>query len=179
MLILLAGCDGMGEEKDYLVIRRPEISDALRIAVICSEGWRQTVDGTMSESFQRSIISFWYTEDKVAGDIRRGSYSYVAEVNGVVAGVIGGGMTALDTSEVFVFYVDREYRYRGIGKELLAKITEGHRKRGAVCQWVSVQEGNEHGLPFYEARGFVYQRDKKTKTETGEVQISRRYRREL
>ncbi|HIW11583.1 MAG TPA: GNAT family N-acetyltransferase [Candidatus Salinicoccus stercoripullorum] len=169
----------MGEEKDYLVIRRPEISDALRIAVICSEGWRQTVDGTMSESFQRSIISFWYTEDKVAGDIRRGSYSYVAEVNGVVAGVIGGGMTALDTSKVFVFYVDREYRYRGIGKELLAKITEGHRKRGAVCQWVSVQEGNEHGLPFYEARGFVYQRDKKTKTETGEVQISRRYRREL
>ena len=126
----------MGEEKDYLVIRRPEISDALRIAVICSEGWRQTVDGTMSESFQRSIISFWYTEDKVAGDIRRGSYSYVAEVNGVVAGVIGGGMTALDTSKVFVFYVDREYRYRGIGKELrkLQRVTgkEGRSANGSL-----------------------------------------------
>ncbi|WP_411842382.1 GNAT family N-acetyltransferase [Salinicoccus sp. HZC-1] len=162
-----------------LIIRRPEPPDALRIAVICSEGWRQTVRDTMSESYQHATISFWYKEDKVIQGIKSGSYSYVAEMDGSVVGVIGGGMAAAGTSEVFIFYVDAGFRYQGIGKALLGPLTEDHIKKGAVEQWVSVQEGNDYGQPFYEARGFQYQFPKKTKTATGEVQVSLRFKREL
>lgn len=162
-----------------LIIRRPEVADAPGVALICSEGWRQTVEGKMSSSHQHAVISFWYTEEKVQKDIRRGSYSYVAEVDGTIAGVIGGGMTAVNTSEIFVFYVHEEYRYQGIGKKLLDKITGDHIKRGASEQWVSVQEGNIYGRPFYEDRRFSCSHSKETKTATGEVQVSLRFKREL
>lgn len=162
-----------------LIIRESTVADALRVAVVCSEGWRQTVQGTMSESFQQATVSFWYTEDKVMQDIRRGRYRYVAEVDGTVAGVIGGAMTARDTSEITIFYVDEQYRYQGIGKRMLEKITGDHIKRGAVQQWVSIQQGNTHGQPFYEAQGFKYQHSKETKTATGETQVSLRFKRKL
>lgn len=162
-----------------LIIRRPEQSDVPRIAVICREGWQQTVRETMSESYQHATISFWYREDKVRMDVKRGSYSYVAEMDGKVVGVIGGGMREAATSEIFIFYVDEYCRYQGIGKKLLETLTENHMSKGAGEQWVSVQEGNIYGLPFYEAKGFQHQFSKRTKTANGEMQVSLRLRREL
>ncbi|MCG5103371.1 GNAT family N-acetyltransferase [Oceanobacillus alkalisoli] len=73
----------------------------------------------------------------------KGTYTHVALVNGKVVGTIGGGMTGPDVSEIYVFYVDDNYRYKGIGAKLLKAFTKKHIERGAKKQYVSVQEGND------------------------------------
>ncbi|MBM7633412.1 GNAT family N-acetyltransferase [Geomicrobium sediminis] len=48
-------------------------------------------------------------------------------------------------------------RNEGIGSKLLAEITKQQLTLGATEQWVSVQQHNEKGIPFYKAKGFIYQ----------------------
>lgn len=162
-----------------LEIRKTEVGDAERIRKICSTGWRQTVEGKLSSTFQQQTVNYWYNAEKVKQDIKKGSYSYVAEIDGIVVGVIGGGMTGKTRAEVYVFYIDSQYRYHGVGKALLHKLTEHQKNKGAAEQWVSVQADNELGLPFYKARGFVRQSIKETKSASGEVQISLRMKRDI
>ena len=160
-------------------IRKVRVEDAERVAEICRNGWLDTVDDRLSETYKFKNVKFWYSLDKVAQDIKKGQYSFVAEVDDTVAGVIGGGMISGSENEVFVFYMDRNYRYMGIGKQLLNVFTEHFMKKGASVQWVSVQEGNTLGLPFYKSTGFYFQSIKETDTGTGEVQKSLRMKREL
>ncbi|MFA1822009.1 GNAT family N-acetyltransferase [Virgibacillus oceani] len=149
------------------------------IARICSVGWRQTVTRELSEEYQKKNADFWYNHDRVYDDIRAGMYSYVALQKQDVVGVIGGGITEVGAGEVFVFYVDETYRYKGIGRLLLEELTEEHKYLGIKKQWVSVQEDNHRGIPFYEARGFVFQHKRISYTETNEAQVSLRYLRKI
>ena len=160
-------------------IRKVRAEDAGRVAEICRNGWLDTVDDRLSETYKIKNIGYWYATGKVKQDIKKGQYSFVAEVDDTVAGVIGGGMISGSENEVFVFYMDRNYRYMGIGKQLLNVFTEHFMKKGASVQWVSVQEGNTLGLPFYKSTGFYFQSIKETDTGTGEVQKSLRMKREL
>jgi ribosomal protein S18 acetylase RimI-like enzyme len=160
-------------------ITKPEISHAEAIADICSKGWQQTVAGKLSEEFQRQNVDFWYNLSRVKEEIQSGSYCYVAMQAGQVLGVIGGAMTGQATGEVFVLYVDESARYKGAGKLLLEALTKDQTQQGASEQWVSVQEGNTLGIPFYEARGFCLRGKKSNLTETGETQVSLRYYREI
>lgn len=147
------------------------------ISSICSAGWKQTVEGKLSEAYQEQNVAFWYNHARIKSDLEAGVYSHVALIGSKVAGVIGGGMTGPGTGEVFVLYVDESFRYKGIGRQLLDALTGLQREQGASEQWVSVQEDNGYGIPFYEARGFVFQKKKVEKTETGEEQVSLRYMR--
>lgn len=149
------------------------------IASICATGWRQTVEGKLSEEYQMKNIEFWYRYERVYNDIEAGFYSHVALFNSEVVGVIGGAMTDSNIGEIFVLYVDETHRYKGIGRFLLEAITQEQIDYGATEQWVSVQEGNQRGIPFYEARGFLYQKKKVTFTETDEKQVSLRYVRKI
>lgn len=162
-----------------LIIRHVTIDDAARVANICSIGWHQTVEGKMSKTFQQKTVNHWYTIDKVRADIKKGIYTYVAELDGYVTGVIGGGMDGKFKGHIFVFYVDDKYRYKGIGKELLKKITVRQRDKGAKEQWVSVQEDNELGLPFYDRQGFIVQEKRTVTSADGEKQVSLKMRREI
>ncbi|TFJ93916.1 GNAT family N-acetyltransferase [Lentibacillus salicampi] len=162
-----------------IAIIKPQTEHTETIAAVCAAGWRQTVEGTLSEEYQRENVAFWYNHDRVRQDIRKGAYTHVALADSKIAGVIGGGMTGSDTAEIFMFYVDESYRYKGIGTYLLEALTKDHIKNGAERQWVSVQEGNQRGIPFYESRGFVYQERRVTPTGTDEQQVSLRYARLL
>src|SRR5699024_274026 len=87
---------------------------------------------------------------------REGWYGYfVALDDGKVVGAIGGGMTGSQKSEIFVRYLDRARRGEGIGTQLLNCLTDVQEKKGATEQWVTDQKGNNKGIPFYEARGFL------------------------
>ena len=57
--------------------------------------------------------------------------------------------------QVYVLYLRMDLRGRGIGTALLDFVTEQQKLAGAHEQWVSVTEGNDLGIPFYLARGFV------------------------
>jgi len=107
-------------------------------------------------------------------------YSYVAlNDNSEVAGVIGGGITEVSVGEIFVFYVDETYRYKGIGRLLLEALTKEHKDKGVTEQWVSVQKNNYKGIPFYKARDFVFHHKRITYTDTNEEQVSLRYLRKI
>ncbi|MCM3587450.1 GNAT family N-acetyltransferase [Mesobacillus maritimus] len=160
-------------------IMKPAVEHAASIAAICTTGWKQTVEGVLSEDYQKQNVEFWYNLDRVRSDILQGSYSHIGVIDSEIVGVIGGGMTGPAASEVFVLYVDETYRYQGVGRLLLEALTQEQIEQGAEEQWVSVQEGNQRGIPFYEARGFVYQTNQITDTDTGEQQVSLRYSRSL
>ncbi|SEN97502.1 Ribosomal protein S18 acetylase RimI [Mesobacillus persicus] len=162
-----------------ITIVKPDLKHAEAIATICSTGWKQTVEGLLSDEYQKKNVEFWYNLDRVCKDITSGAYSHVALVNSEVVGVIGGGMTGPHVGEVFVLYVDESYRYRGIGRRLLEALSQQQLVQGATEQWVSVQKGNQRGIPFYEARKFVFHEEKTTWTETNEKQVSLRYSRPL
>ena len=50
----------------------------------------------------------------------------------------------------------------------------------ASCQWVSVAKGNQKGIPFYEANGFVFKHEQSGyANEEGEPYISLRYYRPI
>lgn len=147
------------------------------ISAICSTGWKQTVAGNLSEEYQEQNVAFWYNHARIKKDLEAGFYTHVALIGSEVVGVIGGAMTGIRTGEVFVLYVDEQYRYKGVGRLLLDALTEMQKKQGASEQWVSVQEGNQRGIPFYEARGFTFQGKQPELTSTGEQQVSLRYSR--
>ncbi|RLL45458.1 GNAT family N-acetyltransferase [Oceanobacillus piezotolerans] len=160
-------------------IEKPDITHTEAIAAICAAGWRQTVEGVLSEAYIADNILKWYSNQKVKEDIKRESYTYIARIDDVVVGVIGGGITTAGIGEIYVLYVKEEHRYHGVGRKLLDALTEEQMEKGAKEQWVSVQEGNQRGIPFYESRGFIYEKKKVTTVHTGEEQVSLRYRREL
>lgn len=162
-----------------IVIEKLKTIHAEAIAHICSSGWRQTVEGILSEAYQIKNAAYWYNNERVKKDIQAGVYSFIALQDTTVVGVIGGGKTNLHTGEIYVLYVDENYRYQGIGKKLLQALTEQQITEGVTEQWVSVQENNDRGIPFYEARGFIYKGKKITETDTGEQQVSLRYARFL
>ena len=162
-----------------ITIIKPDLKHTEEIAKVCSIGWKQTVEGKLSEEYQKKNVDFWYKHDKVYNDIRAGLYSYIALKDSAVVGVIGGGITEADAGEIFVLYVDEMHRYKGIGRMLLKVLTKEHKEKGMTKQWVSVQEDNQRGIPFYEARGFELQNKRTAYTDTNEKQISLRYLRKI
>ena len=160
-------------------ILKPTSDHAKAISAICSAEWKQTVEGKLSKEYQEENIAFWYNHERIKSDLKEGFYTHVAMADSKVVGVIGGGMTSPITSEVFVLYIDEEYRYQGIGSQLLNALTQLQVEKGALEQWVSVQEGNQRGIPFYEARGFLFKEKRVETTSTNEQQVSLRYCRTL
>ncbi|QHJ69901.1 GNAT family N-acetyltransferase [Planococcus halotolerans] len=160
-------------------IIKPTKNHIEAISAICSAGWKQTVEGKLSEEYQEQNIAFWYNHERIRSDMEAGYYTHVALIDSNVTGVIGGGMTNSGVSEVFMLFVDETYRYKGTGRLLLEALTELQKEQGATEQWVSVQEDNQHGIPFYEARGFQLQGKKTERTDTGEEQVSLRYSRQI
>ena len=169
----------IGGVKINIKIERAAPEHVEAIAAICSRGWKQTVEGKLSDAYQKKNAAQWYNLEQVKSDIEKGSYTHIAVNDSEVAGVIGGAITEPGVSQIFVFYVDEKYRYQGIGRQLLEIFTEEHKKEGARDQRVSVQDGNQRGIPFYEARGFVLQEKQKEMTDTREPFINLQYLRRI
>ena len=50
-------------------IIKPDIKHTEGITEVCSTGWKQTVEGTLSEEYQKKNVDFWYNHDRVYNDI--------------------------------------------------------------------------------------------------------------
>ncbi|GEN87547.1 GNAT family N-acetyltransferase [Oceanobacillus sp. FSL W8-0428] len=160
-------------------IEKAATEHAKEIAAICSSGWRQTVAGKFSQDYQDKNVTKWYTPERIKQDIEIGSYTHTAIIDSKVAGVIGGKVMDSGVSRLFVLYVDEKYRYQGIGKQLLEIFTKEHKEQGATEQWVSVQDDNQRGIPFYEARGFMLREKRNGMTDTGEAFVNLQYSRSI
>lgn len=89
-------------------------------------------------------------------------------------------MIGQTTGEIFVLCIDPNRRNEGIGSMLLDAITKQQKQYDATEQWVSVQKGNDKGIPFYEARGFQLEHEQDGYGNgENDAYISLRYRRPL
>lgn len=135
------------------------------ISKVCSDGYWATYRETHSEKYIQGIIEEFYNHDRILKEVSEmsrdwGGY-FVALEDGEVLGAIGGGMVGEGIGEVFVLYLNPDRRNEGIGTKLLEALTTQQKKQfNATEQWVSVAKGNQKGIPFYEARGFVVQHER-------------------
>jgi GNAT superfamily N-acetyltransferase len=140
-------------------VRPAEPGDEDAICAVCAAGFSASAEGLLSPHRIRTQIARYYDPECVRGELAAappGWLGYVvAETTVRVVGACGGGLSSEAVGQVLVLYLDLTMRGRGIGSALLQEVTEQQIALGATRQRVSVIEGNEMGLPFYRARGFV------------------------
>lgn len=152
------------------------------IARVCTEGYWSTYSGLLPAEYIERIVKEFYNQQRILKEVTHtdrnwGGY-FVALEDEEVIGAGGGGMIGDTSGEIFVLYMDPKRRNEGIGYRLLAAITEQQKNWGATEQWVSVQKGNQKGIPFYEAKGFSFQYEKPGyANKEGEDFVSLRYHR--
>lgn len=134
------------------------------ISKVCSDGYWATYNGLRSEEYIKRVIKEFYNHERILKEVNNtgrdwGGYIVAVEDNEVI-GAIGGGMIGETSGEVFVLYLNPERRNEGIGTRLLNALTKQQKEvYQANEQWVSVAKGNQKGIPFYEARGFVFKNE--------------------
>ncbi|MBO8173107.1 MAG: GNAT family N-acetyltransferase [Bacillaceae bacterium] len=155
------------------------------IAKVCRDGYWATYSELRSEEYINRIIKEFYNHERIQREVTEttrawGGYFVAVEDNEVI-GAIGGGMIDNTAGEVFVLYVDPDRRNEGIGTMLLDALTKQQKEMfNATEQWVSVVKGNQKGIPFYEAKGFVFKKEQKGYGNLeGEHYISLRYYRKI
>lgn len=150
-------------------VMKADTSHVTGIAQVCAAGWRSTYANIHSQVYIEEVIEAYYNVDRILSEVTHSDANwtgyYVAVDNGKVVGAAGGGMLDRTTGELFVLYLDPNRRGQGIGSQLLEAVTQALRNMGAKQQWVSVAKANQLGIPFYEARGFIYQYPKPDNSE--------------
>ena len=118
--------------------------------------------GLLSPAAIERQVELYYNPARVREEITAAGKTptwqgYVVAVSELdeVLGAAGGGVTDHAVGNVYVLYLNPSLRGRGIGTALLDFVTEQQMGEGATEQWLSVTEGNDLGIPFYVARGFV------------------------
>ncbi|HJF31504.1 MAG TPA: GNAT family N-acetyltransferase [Sporosarcina psychrophila] len=168
-----------------ITIRRAIRNDAAAITDILVTSQWFTYEKLYSEDYLTKLIEKYYNVKRIEQEIvtinEQWHGYFIAEKDGIIVGAIGGGMTSETTGEVYVFYLDPLMRGMGIGTRLLDFFTKIQKYTyGAQEQWVSVAKGNMFGIPFYEARGFIFQHEELAYgTSIEDQDISLKYKRDL
>jgi GNAT superfamily N-acetyltransferase len=154
----MAGMDSAGFP---VTVRLADHADVEAICEVCDAGYRYVSSPLLPAEVVDRMAREFYNPDRVAREVDPASFSpawqgyVVAEGDGRVVGAAGGGLVAEGVGQLYVIYLDLAQRGRGIGSALLDFVSEQQRSLGASRQRVAVLAGNQHGLPFYRARGFV------------------------
>jgi ribosomal protein S18 acetylase RimI-like enzyme len=168
-----------------ITIRRASRKDAEAITNVLAKSQWFTYEKLYSEDYITKLIDQYYNVQRIEQEIvsinEKWHGYFIAEMFGKIVGVIGGGMTSATEGEVYVFYLDPLMRGMGIGTRLLDFFTKIQKYTyGANDQSVSVAKGNDYGIPFYEARGFIFQHEELAYGTSFEDQdISLKYKREI
>ncbi|MFC5604488.1 GNAT family N-acetyltransferase [Sporosarcina koreensis] len=147
-----------------ILVRMARRNEAKTLADLLSRCQWFTYEKLFSSGYIEDLIAKYYSVERVEQEVTTIDKSWhgyiVAESGGSIVGVIGGGMKDETDGEIYVFYVAPEARGTGIGSKLLNFYTKIQKHTyGADRQWVSVAKGNMYGIPFYEAKGFAFERE--------------------
>ena len=170
---------------DNIVIRQATANDTKAVASVLVASQWFTYNHLYSKSYIQNLIDHYYNEQRIRDEISsisdKWSGYFLAELEGKVIGVIGGGMINATTCEIFVFYLDPSFRGLGVGTRLLNFFTKVQKHSyGATEQWVAVAKGNHYGIPFYEARGFIFHHEELAYgTSADDQDISLKYKRQI
>ena len=167
-----------------ITVKKANLKHVEGIAEVCTNGYKATYNDSHSNEYIERIIKEFYNYERISMEITNSGKDwdgwFVAVEDNKVLGAIGGGMIGKNKGEVFVLYLDPNRRGEGIGTLLLNTLIQVQIQNGASEQWVSVAKGNQKGIPFYEARGFVFQNEQKSYSNKVDEQfISNRYYRKV
>jgi GNAT superfamily N-acetyltransferase len=160
-------------------VRLARLGEEGAICDVCRAGFAVSSHGLLSPAAVDRQVELYYNPARVreeittAGDTARWQgYVVAVSESDEVLGAAGGGVTDHAIGNVYVLYLNPSLRGRGIGTALLNFVTEQQKSEGATEQWVSVTEGNDLGIPFYVARGFVLRgRDPFITADDGTVEV--------
>jgi GNAT superfamily N-acetyltransferase len=143
-------------------VRLARAGDEDAICDVCREGFAVSSQGLLSPATIERQADAFYAPARVRREIATAGealewqgYAVAVSECGDILGAAGGGVTGPGVGTVHVLYLRTSLRGRGIGTALLDFVTEQQKAGGATEQCVSVTEGNDLGIPFYVARGFV------------------------
>lgn len=148
------------------------------ISKVCTDANWATYSGIYTKEYIEKIIKEYYNPERIRSEVSSSSKGwggyFVALENDEVVGAGGGGLISDTAGEIYVLYLSPNRRNEGIGSILLDAITTQQKEFGATEQWISVQKGNQKGIPFYEAKGFEFQYE-----EQEDGYTSCRYKRQI
>jgi GNAT superfamily N-acetyltransferase len=143
-------------------VRLARAGEEHAVGDVCRTGFALSSQGLLSPAAIERQAGLYYNAARVREEITRAGdtpawqgYVVAASELGEVLGAAGGGITDRAIGNIYVLYLNPSLRGRGIGTALLDFLTQQQKSGGATEQWVSVTEGNDLGIPFYLARGFV------------------------
>ena len=166
-----------------MTVRVATAADADAIGRVQVETWRAAYRGLMPDE---AIAQFDVAErqrmwhEGLSRGPRPGSATFVAEVDGEVAGFVSVGACRDEAGlgELYAIYLHPSCWDRGVGRALIERAEESMRSSGFAEAILWVMEGNERAERFYRAAGWK-QDGRKVDTFQGAEVPELRYRKPL
>lgn len=140
-------------------VRAARDEDVDAICNICARAYQATYGKLVSSDYLNRMLDEFYRPAQVGKAVPAAPPDWlgyqVVEETGRVTGFAAGGLIRPGVGELFTLYLDPDERGRGLGTLLLDRVTAQLRSLGATEMWAAALAGNEQGMPFYRARGFV------------------------
>lgn len=148
-----AGAGGSGGTQGHGVVVRTAVGDDLdAVLEIGHRTWPGTFEPIAGPEYVEMGLAKWWTPDATIPAIRTGR-TLVAEVDGAVVGMAVYGPHD-DDLVLWKLYVLPEHHGKGVGHRLLETVVARAEELGHRRLSVSVVEGNDRALRFYERHGF-------------------------
>lgn len=95
-----------------------------------------------------------WSEKSVASELSNPLSLWYVAMDGVKLVGYVGSQTVLDGSDMMNVAVDPSYRRQGIAEQLIEKLIEGVKQKGAICLLLEVRASNAPAIRLYEKLGF-------------------------
>lgn len=120
------------------------------------------------ENFDTPFVK--YLEEDLFDEYREGSEVYIAEVNGVEAGImVIQEMSWNNTFTITDLYVQSEYKGQGIGRRLIDLAINRAKEQGARSVVVETQTSNYPAIQFYLKNDFTIAGFNKISYSNGDI----------
>ncbi len=162
-------------------VRPAERDDIEGIRTVARASFHDTYDTVLGPGRVRELVSSWYSRDTLAGYVRGSNPFYIAEwhldpktsdqdpseeIVGFALATVAGGTADLDR-----IYVHPDHQSEGIGTRLLDEIIDELQTREVGLLTAVVMADNTAARRFYESRGFVTERRRRTRLPGSDFEV--------
>ena len=145
-----------------LLIRRAVQSDANALSQFAARTFTDTFGPDNRPEDMAMFLSSTFGEEHQAREIADPTYvTLLAEIDGALAGYaqlrwsdVPECVTGPSPIELLRFYVDTNWKGRGIAQRLMSEVQEAAKKLGAHTLWLGVWEHNPRAQAFYTKCGY-------------------------